>query len=317
MPTELRDDDAVGQALAHGLVERYRIEGRVGRGGMGVVYKAYDLRHERPVAIKVLREEVSAALGDARFHREIQVTAGLSHPNILPLLDSGDVDGHLFFVAPFVEGGSLRDVANRRGTLGFDELLPYVIEIGAALDFAHRHNIVHRDIKPDNVFVLDGHAVLADFGLARAIDAVAGLELTRSGIAIGSPDYMSPEQALGRRAVDGRADLYSFGCLIFELLTSEVPYSGPHISAVLRAYAEGAPPDVRAFRPDLPPTVGKALKRAMAKNPHDRFAAVGNFVRVLEEASTNSRSRSLPLALVAAAAIVVTGILVLIFALAF
>jgi serine/threonine-protein kinase len=226
---------------------------------------------------------------------------------VLPLLDSGEVDGYLFFVAPFIEGESLRALAIRLGGMSLDDVLPILREVAAALDFAHRHNVVHRDIKPDNVFLLDGHAVLGDFGLARAMDAAGGPALTQSGIALGSPGYMSPEQALGSRTLDGRADQYSFACLTYELLTTQLPFDGPDIGSVLKAHVRTPPPDIRKLKPDLAPGVGKALKRAMAKKPADRFPTVGDCVDALESAAVSSAPRGVSIRMLVLVAVVLVA----------
>src|SRR2546426_3571302 len=214
------------------LAGRYTIERELGRGGMATVYLARDLKHDRPVALKVLRPELAASLGAERFLREIEVTAHLTHPNILPLLDSGRVDECLYYVTPYVEGESLRSRLNREKQLPVDEALRLATEVAGALDYAHRHQIVHRDIKPENILLEDGQAVVADFGIARALHAAEGGNLTETGLALGTAAYMSPEQATGEQ-VDGRSDIYSLGCVLYEMLAGIPPHTGPTAPAII------------------------------------------------------------------------------------
>ncbi len=215
------------------LADRYRIEGELGSGGMATVYLAEDLKHHRQVALKVLRPELAAALGPERFLREIEISANLNHPHILPLFDSGEAGGFLYYVMPYVEGESLQDRLNREKQLPVDDALQITREVADALGFAHRHNVVHRDIKPANILLEEGHAVVSDFGIARAITKAGGERLTDSGVAVGTPAYMSPEQASGSTEIDGRSDVYSLGCVVFEMLCGEPPFTGPTPQAVV------------------------------------------------------------------------------------
>jgi serine/threonine protein kinase len=212
--------------LSATLAGRYTIERELGRGGMAHVFLAHDLRHDRSVALKVLRPELAAALGPERFLREIALAAPLAHPHILALLDSGDADGLLYYVMPHVEGESLRARLDRESQLPLDDTLRIGQEVAGALDYAHRHQVVHRDIKPENILFQDGLAVVADFGIARALIGAGTRPLTQSGLTVGTPSYMSPEQAAGDAQVDGRSDVYSLGCVLYEMLAGEPPYTG-------------------------------------------------------------------------------------------
>ncbi|HEU5218330.1 MAG TPA: serine/threonine-protein kinase, partial [Gemmatimonadales bacterium] len=208
------------------LADRYTIERELGRGGMATVYLARDLKHNRPVAIKVLRPELAAVLGRDRFLREIAITAGLQHPHILALLDSGEAEGSLYYVMPFVAGESLRDRLERERQLPLDDALRITREVADALDYAHRQGLIHRDIKPENILLSDRHAMVADFGIARAVEQAGGDKLTETGLAVGTPDYMSPEQAAGSADLDGRTDQYSLGCVLYEMLAGHPPFLG-------------------------------------------------------------------------------------------
>ena len=209
-------------ATLHG---RYTIRREIGHGGMAVVYLAHDLKHDRDVALKVLHTRLAEVLGRERFLREIRTAAQLHHPHLLPLYDSGDAGGSLYYVVPFIEGGSLRDRLSQEGRLGLAASLQIAREVAGALDYAHRHNVVHRDIKPENILLDEGHAVVADFGIARAISEAADAQITQSGLLVGTPAYMSPEQA-AEEEIDGRSDIYGLGCVLFELLTGEPPFRG-------------------------------------------------------------------------------------------
>lgn len=306
--------DAIRDTLTSGLADRYRMDRQIGHGAMGVVYLAHDVRHDRPVAIKVLLPHVASAIGAERFLREIQITARLTHPHIVPLLDSGELDGCLFFVVPFMAGESLRSMTRRDPERPIEEVLRLVREIGEALDFAHRQNIVHRDVKPDNVFLLDGHAILGDFGLARATDAVGEKVLTDSGVTLGSPGYMSPEQAFGARTLDSRSDQYGLACLVYELLAGELPFEGRDVTSLLRAHVESPPPNACDVNPDLPKAVGKVLQRAMAKDPNARFRSVLAFVDALEEAANVTRPALTftVIAVITVTAVILSGLAVLV-----
>src|SRR5437899_2365895 len=234
---------------------------------MASVYLAEDLKHHRNVAVKVLRPELAAAVGTQRFLLEIDIAARLHHPHVLPLYDSGEADGFVYFVMPFVEGESLRDRLHREKQLPLDEALQIAREVADALSFAHGHDVVHRDIKPENILLEAGHAVVADFGIARAITAAAGERLTQTGIAVGTPAYMSPEQAAGSKDLDGRSDLYSLGCVLYETLTGEPPFTGPTSESVVRQHLIAEPASVTVIRPAVPAPVAAAVQRALAKTP--------------------------------------------------
>ena len=259
------------ERLTAALADRYLVERELGRGGMATVYLARDLKHERPVAVKVLHPELAAALGSERFLREIRVTARLTHPHILPLLDSGEAGGHLFYVMPYIEGESLRDRLTREKQLPLDDALTIAREVADALGYAHGHDVVHRDIKADNILLQGGHAVVADFGIARAVDQAGGERLTGTGMALGTPAYMSPEQAAGERDIDGRSDLYSLGCALFEMLAGQPPFIGPTVDSIIRQHQAAPPPRVTVIRPGVPASVETVLGRCLAKAPADRF----------------------------------------------
>src|SRR5213593_3389077 len=237
--------------LTVSLAGRYTIERVLGRGGMATVYLARDLKHDRPVALKVLRPELAASVGAERFLREIQVTAHLTHPNILPLLDSGRADDFLYYVTPYVEGESLRNRLDREGQLPVAEAVRLSRDVAGALDYAHRHQIVHRDIKPENILLEEGQAVVADFGIARALQAAEGGNLTETGVTLGTAAYMSPEQATGDQ-LDGRSDIYSLGCVLYEMLAGEPPFTGPTAQAVTARRLAGPVPALQAVRDSVP-----------------------------------------------------------------
>lgn len=263
------------------LAGRYAIERELGRGGMAVVFLARDRRHDRQVALKVLRPEVAASVGPGRFLREIRIAAGLAHPHILPLIDSGDADGAAFFVMPYVEGESLRARLTRERQLSVDDALRVAREVADALSYAHARGIVHRDIKPENILLEAGHAVVADFGIARAIDAAGAGSLTETGIVLGTPAYMSPEQASGSAAVDGRSDLYSLGCVLYEMLAGAPPFAGPTAQAILARQSTGRVPLVSEVRKTVPRHVEQAIAMALAAAPADRPASAEAFASAL------------------------------------
>jgi serine/threonine protein kinase len=273
----------VGQPLiervTRALAGRYAIERELAHGGMATVFRAHDLRHDRPVAIKVLREELAAAVGAERFLEEIRVTASLQHPHILALFDSGSSDGLLWYVMPLVEGETLRARLAREGRLPVDTAVQFVWEMADALDYAHRHGVVHRDIKPENVLLQEGHALVADFGIALALESAGGDRLTRTGITIGTPQYMAPEQAAGEREIDARADVYALGAVLHEMLVGEPPLGTALPRAGVRAMNhESAPlPALATGRADVPPFIDAAVRRALAKLPDDRFPSVAAF----------------------------------------
>jgi serine/threonine protein kinase len=275
------DSAALADRLAKALAGRYSIEREVARGGMATVYLARDLRHGRPVAIKVLRDELVAAVGDTRFLAEIRVTASLQHPHILPLFDSGATDGMLWYAMPYVEGETLRSHLDRTGRLPVAEAVRIAREIAGALDHAHAHGIVHRDIKPENVLLQDGHALIADFGIALALEQAGGERITRTGLALGTPQYMAPEQASGERALDARVDVYALGAVLHEMLAGEPPFAAPTRQAVVRRMMHELPPVLASHRPDVPPFLDAAVRRALAKRPSDRFPSASAFDRAI------------------------------------
>jgi TolB-like protein/Tfp pilus assembly protein PilF len=268
-------------SLASSLSGRYAFERELGRGGMATVYLARDGKHGRKVAIKVLKPELAASLGAERFLREIQIAARLAHPHILPLIDSGEAAGLVYYVTPHVPDGSLRARLMREGRLRLSDAVRIAREVGAALDYAHRQGFVHRDVKPENILFADAHAVLADFGIARVFSAAGTEGVTEGGLALGTPEYMSPEQASGEQDLGGRSDLYSLACVVYEMLAGEPPLRGRGARATMAKQVTEAPRPVRALRPDAPVRVERALARALAKNPDERFATVAEFLAAL------------------------------------
>ncbi len=281
---------------------------------MAIVYLAQDLRHHRPVALKVLRPELAAALGADRFLREIEIAARLTHPHILPLYDSGEAAGFLYYVMPYVEGKSLRERLSRERQLPIEDALQIAREVADALSYSHSHDVIHRDIKPENVLLEAGHAVVSDFGIARAISAAGGERLTKTGVALGTPAYMSPEQAAGEPQLDGRTDLYGLGCVLYEMLAGQPPFTGVTVESVVRQHLTADVPVVTAIRPAVPDHVARALRRALAKTPADRFTTVAQFAEAIfvpaGRAPTRSRSRWLGGGL-ALAALALVGVAVL------
>lgn len=274
--------------LRAALADRYRLERELGAGGMATVYLAHDLRHDRQVALKVLRPELSAVIGAERFLVEIKTTANLQHPHILPLFDSGEVDGVVFYVMPLVEGESLRERLERERQLPLDVALRIAKEVASALDYAHRHGVIHRDIKPENILLHDGRAVVADFGIALAVsNTPGGTRMTETGMSLGTPHYMSPEQALGERAMDARTDVYALGCVLHEMLAGEPPFTGPTAQAVLARVMGTEPEPVTAIRKAVPEPVSDAILTALAKLPADRFATAADFAQALELGTTS------------------------------
>src|SRR3989441_208000 len=272
--------------LRRTLADRYAVERELGRGGMATVFLAEDVKHHRPVAIKVLHAELAAALGAERFLREIEIAARLQHPHILPLYDSGSAAGLLYYVMPFVEGESLRDRLTREKQLPLEDALRIATEVAGALAYAHSHGIVHSDIKPENIMLSAGSAVVADFGIARAVTAAgAGEHLTQTGTIIGTPAYMSPEQATGRADVDGRSDEYSLACVVYEMLVGEPPFTGPTAQAVLARHSLDlvSPPSI--VRASIPDAVEAAILRALSKVPADRYTTTALFAEALNTPS--------------------------------
>jgi serine/threonine-protein kinase len=268
----------LAQRLESGLLGRYSLERELGQGGMAVVFLAHDLRHDRKVALKVLRPEISAEIGAERFLREIKMAAGLTHPHILPVYDSGEADGLLFYVMPNMEGRSLRERLERERQLPLDEALRITREVAAALDYAHRHHVVHRDIKPENILLHEGAAMVADFGIGKALSGNGSI--TQTGMALGTPTYMSPEQGSGDVDIDGRSDLYSLGCVLYEMLSGEPPFTGPTAQAIIAKRFVSPIPKVRTTR-DVPEAVDEAVTRALARTPVDRFPTAAEFAEAL------------------------------------
>jgi eukaryotic-like serine/threonine-protein kinase len=269
------------ERIQHVLSTRYVIERELGHGGMAVVFLARDIRHDRPVAIKVFRSDVGDAIGAERFQREIRLLARLQHPHILPLYDSGTTGETSYFVSPFIEGETLRDRLKREHQLPIDEAVRLAMEVADALDFAHTRDVIHRDIKPENILQHDGHAVVADFGIARAMRRSAGEWATSAGMAVGSPVYMSPEQASGERQIDGRTDIYSLACVLYEMISGRPPFSGrsAHLIIVARMTSTARP--VRELRDGVSPELDAALARALERAPGDRFTTAGEFGQAL------------------------------------
>ena len=282
--------------LTEALGDRYRLERELGHGGMAVVYLAEDLRHHRRVAVKVLRADLARSIGAERFLREIEIAAGLSHPNIVPLFDSGDAgDDVLYYVMPYVEGESLRARIERDRQLPVDDALRIARQVAEALAYAHARGVVHRDIKPENILLHQGVPIVADFGIARAIDTAAGERLTETGIALGTPAYMSPEQAAAEREVDERSDIYSLGCVLYEMLAGEPPFTGPTAQAVLARKLLEPLPRLRVIRPELPQVVDDIGTRALARVPADRYATAAEFAAALDSATNAPSARRAPL----------------------
>ena len=270
------------ESTAVGLLDRYALERELGSGGMAVVHLAEEKKHARKVAIKILRPEFTASVGAERFLREIGIAARLSHPHIVPLIDSGETEGQLYYVSPYVPGGSLRDRLRAEKKLSLRETQRITQQIATALDYAHRNGFVHRDVKPENILFADGHALLADFGIAHARRVAGGEAITESGLAVGTPAYMSPEQATAEEDLDGSSDVYSLACVVYEMLTGEPPFHGDSARAVMVRHVMETPRPVRALQPDVPPGVERAIARALAKRPEDRFASVLDFSAAIE-----------------------------------
>ena len=318
MPTSL-------ERLRSAIADRYEIKRELGHGAMATVYLARDLKHDRDVAVKVLRDDVGFALGAERFRREIELVTHLSHPHILPIYDSGQADGELFYVMPFVEGESLRSKLNRERQLSVDESLRITCEVASALDHSHRHGIIHRDIKPENILLEDGQALLADFGIARAA-SLSGEKLTSTGVSLGTPTYMSPEQGMADPNIDARSDIYSLGCVLYEMLAGQPPFTGNTTQALIARHSLDQVPSLSVVRSSVPEEVEDAILRALEKVPADRFGSAREFADALRacQASgmhpirrTGQRSRQIPRArrrdwrmvagIVAGALLVLTG----------
>ena len=276
--------------LGAALVDRYRIERELGQGGMATVYLAHDVKHGRKVAIKVLRPELAAVIGIERFLREIRTIATLQHPHILGLIDSGEVQGTAYYVMPFVAGESLRDRLTREKQLSIPDAVRITSEVAAALDYAHRHGVIHRDIKPENILLHDGQALVADFGIALAVTSAGGSRMTETGLSLGTPGYMSPEQATGDRQLDARSDVYSLGCMLYEMLAGEPPHTGPTVQAVIAAVVTKDPEPIASRRSTVPPNVADAVHQALAKLPADRFETAAAFAHALRDPSFTTRA---------------------------
>ena len=305
------------RALDAALAGRYRIERELGAGGMATVYLAHDPRHDRPIAIKVLHRDLGATLGSERFLAEIRTTARLQHPHILPLLDSGEADGLLFYVMPVVTGESLRARLERERQLPVPDAVRIAREVASALDYAHRHGVIHRDIKPENILLQDGQALVADFGIALAVQQAGGERLTQTGLSLGTPQYMSPEQAMGERTIDARSDIYALGAVAYEMLAGEPPFTGPTIQAIVARLVSEQPRGLTAQRRSIPNHVESAVLRALEKLPADRYATAADFAAALDSPGTDtarvatgrltSRTFTIPLITLAAVATVSAG----------
>ena len=274
------------------LAERYRLERELGQGGMATVYLAYDVANDRHVALKVLNPELAASLGAERFLREIEVGRTLLHPNIVGVLDSGTADGKLFYTMPFVEGASLRDKLDREKQLSIDEAIDLTKQIAEALTFAHSKGVIHRDIKPENILLSKGQALVADFGIARAVSVAGGERLTRTGMAVGTPTYMSPEQAMGSKDVTPESDVYSLACMVYEMLAGQPPFTGPTAMALLARHSLDNVPSLKIVRGTVPDAVEDAIVRAMAKVPADRFRSAMDFAEALTDNEGAARRRA-------------------------
>ncbi len=281
----------IDSRLTTALSDRYRLEGELGQGGMATVYLAQDLKHDRKVAIKVLRPELAAVIGAERFLSEIKTTANLQHPHILPLHDSGAADSFLYYVMPFVEGESLRNRLSREKQLPIHDAVRIATEVAGALDYAHRHGVIHRDIKPENILLHDGRALVADFGIALAASKAGGTRMTETGMSLGTPHYMSPEQAMGEREITARSDVYALGCVTYEMLIGEPPFTGPTAQAIIAKVMTGEPADITGQRRTVPPHVDSAVLTALEKLPADRFASAAEFAEALAGNSSRNPTR--------------------------
>ena len=287
--------------LQSALADRYRLDREVGAGGMATVYLAEDVRHDRRVALKVLRPELSAVIGAERFLAEIKLTANLQHPHILPLFDSGEADGYLFYVMPFVEGETLRDRLNREKQLPVPDAIRIATEVASALDYAHRHGVVHRDIKPENILLHDGQALVDDFGIALAAIKASGARMTETGMSLGTPHYMSPEQAMGEREITARSDVYAIGAVLYEMLTGDPPFTGSTAQAIVARVVTETPRPLHAQRHTIPPHIEAAVLTALEKLPADRFASAAEFADALKGRSVSGVSTATTVRVPAAA----------------
>ncbi len=294
MTAPIGAQDPALATLTAALVGRYRVDRKIGAGGMATVYLAHDERHDRNVAVKVLHEDLGATLGQERFLAEIKTTARLQHPHILPLLDSGSTDpdgssrGLLYYVMPFVEGETLRDRLTRERQLPIDDALRIAREAGDALAYAHDHGIVHRDIKPENILLQGGHALVADFGIALAVQQAGGQRMTQTGLSLGTPQYMSPEQAMGEKSVDARTDQYALAAVLYEMLTGEPPFTGATVQAIVSKILNSDPEPPSTIRKMLPAAIEGATLTALSKLPADRFANITTFINALGDSSASA-----------------------------
>jgi serine/threonine-protein kinase len=277
------------ERLRSALADRYAIERELGRGGMALVYLAEDLKLHRQVAIKVLRPELAASLGAERFVQEIELTAKLQHPQILPLYEAGEADGFLYYVMPYVKGETLRERLDRDGKLSVEDVVRLTDDVAAALSYAHQQGIVHRDVKPENILLTGNRAVVADFGIARALQVAGGERMTGTGLAVGTPAYMSPEQAMGLAEVDARSDVYALGCVVYEMVGGRPPFDEATPQALLAKHAADTVPALRASDPAIPVYVERAVEKALAKQPAERFQSASAFAEALATGTVVAR----------------------------
>src|SRR6476469_2546425 len=285
--------------LAGFLADRYEVQGELGAGGMATVYRAIDLKHQRDVAIKVLHPELGAALGGERFLSEIRTTARLQHPHILPLLDSGDADGLLYYVMPLVTGETLRHRLEREQQLPIDDAISIAREVADALGYAHGLGVIHRDVKPENILLREGRPMVMDFGIALAVQQAGGQRMTQTGLSLGTPQYMSPEQAMGERTIDARSDVYALGAVTYEMLAGEPPFTGPNVQAIVARLLAEEPRSLAVQRRAVPAGVENAVMRALEKLPADRYTRAAEFAAALlvdapESVRAGGRSRGNP-----------------------
>src|SRR5215213_2950929 len=291
------------ERLRGALADTYSIDRELGRGGMATVYLAQDGKHERLVALKVLHPDLAATLGPERFLREIKLAARLNHPHILPLHDSGEAQGFLYYVMPYVEGESLRERLDREHQLSIEEAVHHGRAIASALDYAHRQGIVHRDVKPENIMLYEGEAMVMDFGIAKAVSAAGSETLTQTGMMVGTPAYVSPEQAAGESNIDGKSDQYSLACVVYEMITGERPFAGATPQAVMAKRFSETPKPVRSIRSSIPESVEKAITKAMDVDAAARYSSAAHFGQALASGNmtTPSDTATLPHAVVSAA----------------
>lgn len=281
----------LAQRLAAALPGRYVFLREIGKGGAAYVLLADDLVRKHPVAVKILRPEVATNVGETRFHREIEILTRLDHPNILPLLDYGSVDGHLlFFTMPFVEGDTLQRRIHRERRLSLSDAISIAEDVANGLDYAHGHGLIHRDIKPANILLSEGRTILADFGIARAMTVERSEQITMSGVSLGTAEYMSPEQASGIRELDARCDVYALGCMVYEMLAGEPPFTGPTEQAIFARHLKEPPKSIRIIRPEIPASVDAAVGKALSKSRAQRFYSARQFVTTLLTASLEPHS---------------------------